>query len=154
MRARRGRDEQGEPADRPRMLGVMHRGAGVPGEATIGLEDLRIVAAAASARLPNAYDEERRLAVLGELTHLAREVGQAQSDHTRHLLAEYRGSRTAWDLAGDSDRYCAALARYADLLGAAAGWLRPLLADHDVTPRPRVEPSAEDRLRRAARRVE
>jgi hypothetical protein len=111
------------PAPEPRRDAATNRGRDV----TLRFDDVDTVAAAASARFHDPDMEARRMALLAEVNHAARELSRHLADHTRHTLVEYCGSHSAWDLRLEGELYYTALARYVELVRAAADWLRPLI---------------------------
>ena len=103
-------------------------------QAVIAREDLDIVVAAVTARLPRRDRESQRLARVGELLKASSELARLPTAQTKHALIDAHGSLGAGDLAAHTDDVFDALERYAALVHDVAMEYRYLVMSHELAP--------------------
>ena len=91
------------------------------------LHPLAVIALASSLRLDDPRSEDERIALLGTAIDAGREAARALDTWVTQSMAEYRGSRSAWDLQSTSARLRAALSRYDATMRETCERLRVLI---------------------------
>jgi hypothetical protein len=91
------------------------------------LDELDVVVRAASTRLEDPGLEEERIQLLATVIAASREASDAMQVWVAQLLAEHRGSHTAWDLSASRDRLQRALEGFERAVFDCAPGLRRLL---------------------------
>ena len=104
-------------------------------QAIIAVEDLDVVVAAVTARLPIREREARRLERVGELLAASAELARRLTAQTKCALIDAHGSHGTGDLTAETEGVVEALDRYAALVHEVAMEYRYLVMPHHLTPR-------------------